>query len=299
MSWFTKAASNIIINGNMSVPILISGDKTLETADAAKVKELIQSALQNYYNRIDPQGWRFISARYQFVVDKWSQNYREIEFNIRILPLGGKSGTEEISTPEDPMHEYNQKWRDGKTGKTLYKSPKDAIKEIPADNNLAYRGIAWEEWQSIRKTGFIQSKGAYNLGEEQRDYTMFGYEPGTGEHYAHGFAPMQYQTSFKRPSVVISVPRNILLTHQDDPKGIPQNELAYKGKLSASYIQNVWMLVPTQSRTKGGEMELRLPWVAVKEDNTYTGMFKIDPSAAQIGSGNFNIITGYEIRQLQ
>jgi hypothetical protein len=301
MNWLQKIARIQVQIGNVQpMPITTSGEKVIETAQGEEIKRIVETAIKSYYNRFDPEGYKFISTRYSFVLDKWTEDYNGVLLSLRILPFGGKPGTEEIAKPDDPSYDYYQKWTGGKTNRTIYKTPQDAIKQIPADPNLAYRGMAWEEWQSIRKTGFVQSRGVYNLGDEQSNYTMFGYTPDTGEHYAHGFAPLQYQTSFKRPSVVISVPKNLLLTHQDDPKGIPTNELACKGPLSSSQIKSVWMLIPTSSKTGGGTIEFRLPWVKAWEDKeTPTGIFKIDPTHATMGSGNLSVITGYAIRQLQ
>ena len=54
----------------------------------------------------------------------------------------------------------------GKEGKKFYKSPKDAIEEISTNPVLAYRGMSWEEWQKIQRTGFIQSAGQHNFSSQ-------------------------------------------------------------------------------------------------------------------------------------
>ena len=231
-----------------------------------------------------------MTARYIFHLRKIDTRGNEATLTINFLPNTKKHGIPQMSQPGDISYDYNQKYKGGKTGRIDYKTPKDAIASIPVDPNLAYRGIAYEEWQNIKKTGLIKSKGHYNLGQE--GYTLFGTTPDQAQSYAHGFAPIPYQVGFKKPGIVIAIPKSGLLTHKDDPEQIPGSELALKGSLSISAIKNVWMLVPTQAREGGGFLEFRIPYMYTKNGEI------LDFKRATTGSGNLGTITNYSIRQI-
>lgn len=303
MNWLQKLAEFLIITIDPSiakVPIEAKGNQIVY-GGPDQLKQITQQAIRRYYTTIDPKGDKFMGSRYIFNVNKISNYYDALTITVQFLPRNKKQGKEKALNPENPLYEYYMQYKGGKSGKTVYKTPKDAIASIPADSSLAYRGMCWEEWQSIRKTGFIMSSGAYNLGDEQKDLTMFGMDPGTALHYAHGFAPIQYQISQTKPGIVIAVPKEGLLTHEDDPEGIPKGELAVKGKMPASQIKHVWMMVVTES-DNAGFMEFVIPWVPAWDTQNYkdplTGVFKLGLDKIKSGSGRLNVISGYAIRPL-
>jgi len=224
-----------------------------------------KAALVSYLQRYgDSQELKSASGRYNYVLvkyspDKWSDTKR-LYFKYDVIDKG--KGREEIITdPTDWRHEYGN-W-DGKTGKKVFKSPKDAIESIPADPALAYRGMSWEEWKGIQKNGLIQSRGQHNFSN-QTNLTFYGPSPGTGENYAGGFAPTSYGPSPKKPGVVISVPRALLKTPKDNPN-IPNGELASEGPLDAKNIKNVWMLVTTKVKPGTFDLEINKRTGKVKE----------------------------------
>ena len=282
------------------IPLQTHGDKTVY-GDQEQIIQIARQVIRRYYSNIDPHGDKFMSGRYIFHVAKISNYYDGLTLTVRFLPKNRTTGQEKPLNPEDPMYDHYMSYRGGKSGKTVYKTPKDAVKEIPSDPNSAYRGMAWEEWQSIRKSGFIASRGVYNLGEDQVNLTLFAPDPATALHYANGFAPIQYQISQKRPGVVISVPREGLLTHKEYPQGVPAGELGLKGKMSSSKIQSVWMMTVTESDDKGF-MEFIIPWVPAwnksNDRDPLMGVFKLDSSHVRGGSGRTQVVTGYAIRRL-
>jgi len=154
----------------------------------------------------------------------------ESRFGWQIEPLGGKL---EIK--------YGSKVK-------IYRVPAAPLLEhVPDDPAWGYRGMSWEEWKFIRIEKRIESLYAHNLGEEQTGFTFFG-KASQAESYASGFAPLPYLPAFRRPGVVVAVPRELLLTHKDRPKAIPGSELAAFGALPASVIGGVWYLIPNRIR---------------------------------------------------
>lgn len=141
-----------------------------------------------------------------------------------------------------------------------YRVPPDSIDAVPEIDGMAYRGMSYEEWQAIRKHCAVKSRGEWNLGQE--GLTFFG-DAAKAEHYATGVAPWQFKPSKRRPSIVIAIPKKHTLDHRDEPKFIPQGELAIRGALSATMIKYAWRLVPTA--IEGGYQDLTiLQWTKGK-----------------------------------
>jgi hypothetical protein len=160
--------------------------------------------------------------------DRYIYKFGEVKFSWRVEPRGGLL-EEEIRYGEP--HHYK---------KFDYLGVR-MLKEVPEDPQLAYRGVSWEEWSDIDSTGWIRSKGWYNLGQPL--LTLLG-DAGTALHYVTGFTPWFFKPAQEYPSVVIGVPKKLLLTYRDDPKWIPKEELAIRGRLSAAHIEQAWVVVP-------------------------------------------------------
>lgn len=294
--FLTEGRIQVQIGPNIRVPLKKMGEKEI-FGNEQQTQQLIRQALNTLHN-VDPKASEFLAARYAYEVIKADDSWRELTLTLKINMVHKKQGDVQFSKEGDIMHDYHVKYHGGMTGYRTYKTPKDAIQEIAPDPELAYRGMAWEEWESIQTKGHIYSSGHYNLGDEQRDYTMFGYTPDTALHYAHGFAPTQYKISLNRPGVVIAVHRKALLTSKDDPKGIPKGELAVKGALPASEIVSAWMMVPAD--WKPGMVEIRFPWISVKNvRGEYSGETIADASKARMGSGELSVVRGYHIRKMK
>lgn len=291
--------SEITVEPGMTVP-LEKGGKEEKMGDEKDIKKLTHEGLMRYFQQLDPKGWRFLKNRYNFHVAEIRDHWENVTFHINIIPITPEGGEEEVAEPDHPQYDYYQKYHGGKTGKTLYKTPQDAIEEIEADPGFGYRGMAWEEWQSINRTGYVQSRGQYNIGQE--GYTMFGQTPDTALHYAHGFAPLPYQVGYKRPGVVIAVDRRFLRTHQDDPENIPQSELGLLGPLEKKHITHAWMMTMTSVHKRQGNVELRFKWVpdwdVKKHKDPRMGFFVIRGDRVSIGSAQLSSGVGYAIRPM-
>ena len=109
------------------------------------------------------------------------------------------------------------------------------------DPDHIWRGMAYEEWQSILSSGKIKSNGEYNMGDAQAPMTLFGKESDTAWSYADGFAPPQWQPTFEKPGYVIKIrrPENA----QESHAGI-DNEVEVPTETPASAITEVWELRP-------------------------------------------------------
>lgn len=295
MNWYglCKVATSLQIDIETDVsdiPYRREGDD-IRYLDDAMAKELVRQAVTSYYGRWDTSAVNNMAVRYRFLVTEANDRYDFATFDVRIIPKQEDRGQPEIVGPDHPSYEFYKEFHGGLTGNVVYKTPKDAIEAIPASDSLAYRGMSWEEWQNIRETGFIMSKGTMNLGEEQQGITLFGQEPGVAEHYSAGFAPIQYKPSMKRPGVVIAVPRKLLLTNKDRPEAIPESELGAEGPLDSKNIVGVWFVIVTKTSQRTS-MEFKIPWVRESKD---AWVWILDASKARTGSGNTGVISGYSI----
>jgi len=253
------------------------------------VKQLIIDSFKNIYGG----SFENLARRYKFNVTDAHEDYTGATFNVSFSPLG--SGEEELTSEDRPGFEYDNEFRDGKTGYVLYKNPKQAISDIPVDNSLMYRGMSWEEWRSINKSGKIVSKGEMNI--EQEGLTFFSVRPSSATSYASGFTPMQYEISYKTPGVVIAVPIKYGLSGEDR-KDIPESERAIKGALPASEIVHVWFLIPVKEKTSS-KFDIEIPSQKVtryEENNKILG-WKLSPENARTGSGVFSLSTRYKLIQ--
>lgn len=223
--------------------------RATEQPDHEKFKEFCRKAFIQYFG----EQYKQATARYRFILKNVREGYSEVVLQFDLVPKG--KSEDELAAPDHPMYQYYQQHTAGRTGALVFKTAKDAIESIPDDPGLVYRGMSWEEWQYIRRKGQIQSKGGYNIGQE--GLTFYG-NAATALYYASGFAPTPFITSIRRPSVVIAIPRKLVMDHGDLPDEIPGGDFAHRGPVDASNIAAAWMLSPT--RAKIGSVELRFEW---------------------------------------
>lgn len=274
--------NNWIKSDGIKIPILQKHGEYIKYASGEELNSIIYNILKNNYNQFDPKGFQYFKSRYKIEVEGFRDHWSGLTININILSNNRKKNQSKI--------------------------PQDAIEKIPQDPNLAYRGMSWEEWQFIRNSKFIQSHGNYNLGDEQVGLTLFSPKADTGEFYGHAFAPYQNKAAIKKPAVVIAVPKDMLLTHKDDPKGIPESELAYKGPLPIKYIKHAWMLIPTRNNKKDN-IDLKIPWTPAwkDEEKVWNGekfeepsmdMIKLNINKATLGSYSLSGARNLVIRKM-
>lgn len=184
---------------------------------------------------------RAIKARYDFALMSDSSDYHGRTFRFAILP---KDGVESYSRAYPGSPSLRPRLDENDVNYALKTPPGSIGSKIPEIEGMIYRGMSWEEWQSIRKNCEIRSRGEWNIG--QPDLTFFG-DADTALYYATGFAPWMFKPSKQRPGIVIAIPRRYALSYKDSSL-IPESEFATRGGLSASVIERVWRIVPTEIR---------------------------------------------------
>jgi hypothetical protein len=210
--------------------VLIPGDDTIDLQLFTTIDRLFEKWLlaQGEFRA------QCAVTRYDFALVECLPSYYagEYRFRVDIYPRGGdrRSHTE--------------------SGKLIASSPPPAnaisghyLDVVADDPALAYRGMAWEEWEFIQATGTIQSKGEYNIG--QSGLTMWGVRWSTAAYYANGFAPWPFKPGFDRPGVIIAIDRSLTIGTANHAE-IPEGELATTGVLQASAVKQVWKLVATE-----------------------------------------------------
>lgn len=179
-------------------------------------------------------------GRYEVILRDVREGYSETVFSFTLRP---KHGSKNVST--DGIFKRSQSF--------VYRTPSKAVEEVPPTvPGYAYRGMSFEEWNIIKKTGIIKSRGGYNIGNKQAGLTFFGDKSDTASIYANSFAPISYKTSRNRPGVVIEVPNEHLIKGGSkevfDKYMITNSELVGEGELPASVINRAWMVVPVLAR---------------------------------------------------
>lgn len=70
---------------------------------------------------------------------------------------------------------------------------------------VLFRGMSHEEFHNIKKTGKIQSKGEYNMGDKQVGLTYYSKSPEQAQNYAHSFAPLEHRATGQHHAYVVAV----------------------------------------------------------------------------------------------
>ena len=225
-----------------SVPSLPRGLVVRETGCNERTLGLAKTALLELFMSRGKHEIRFAAARYVFHVTGHLYEYGYNQnIGMEVEPLGGRPALGGF-------------FNDKKIKVYRTPSPEYILNRIEPNSGLAYRGMSWEEWASILRRGRIQSRGWYNLGQD--NYTMFGREPDTALSYANGFAPWLYKPGEAVPSVIIAVPKALMLTYLDDEAQIPRDELALVGSAPMSVIAEKYLVIPTEIEWGGGQLVL-------------------------------------------
>ena len=172
---------------------------------------LALEGLKLYFIRFGEDISRNHAARYLFTLMEVDEprGYGERVFRWRYEPL-------EMQKAFGPEQDSGR-WGDRRG---FFRAPTSRVVEkVPQNDAWAYRGMSWEEWREIRRSGFVGSKGVYNLGEKQKGLTMFSEEADSAKYYATGFAPVGYEPGKRRPGVVIAVPKEETLPSNEKDWG--------------------------------------------------------------------------------
>jgi len=166
------------------------------------------------------------------------------------VPQNWKSKTNSIddtTTWYDPKYMKEVPFGNGKS--TIIKPIDSEIEKkisLPAGKESGYlfRGMSYEEFENINKSGFIKTSAEYNF-DFQGDMTFFTDSKETASNYASGFAPWQYGPTPDKPAVMIKIrdPGN----HEP---GTTEGEIGIKGKIPSDLIEEVYFGRPV-SMTQG------------------------------------------------
>ena len=108
---------------------------------------------------------------------------------------------------------------------------------VTPDENVIYRGMSAEEYRNAMDDGFIQSKGKYNIGDEQKGLTFFSLSPSQAQTYANDFTPAGFKATPDRPAYVVA----LKLPDNDYPIGqVNGSEVGLKGAISTDEIVSVF-----------------------------------------------------------
>lgn len=129
--------------------------------------------------------------------------------------------------------------------------------KIPWEREEGYlfRGMSDEELLNALESGYFESRGEHNLGEEQRGLTYFSPDPDKAAYYAGGFAPLNWLPSFKHPGFVAKIPRRRKSAEVPVP-GIP-DEIGLRGRIPLDDME--LMKVQPYGITSGG-LQLMPRW---------------------------------------
>ncbi|NLH78697.1 MAG: hypothetical protein GX465_16845, partial [Acidobacteria bacterium] len=179
----------------------------------------------------------------------YETTYR-IMISPKKIPQNWKSKINSIdstTTWYDPKYMKEVPFGNGKS--TILKpiNPEmEKVISLPSGKESGYlfRGMSYEEFENINKSGFIKTLAEYNF-DFQGDMTFFADDKGTASNYASGFAPWQYGPTIDKPAVMIKIrdPGN----HEP---GATEGEIGIKGKIPADLIEEVYFGHPV-SMTQG------------------------------------------------
>lgn len=116
-----------------------------------------------------------------------------------------------------------------------------------------FRGMSYDEYENIQKSGYIQSKGGYNF-DFQEGLTYFSLDKGQASYYASGFAPWQYAPTPDKPAVMVTI-KEPSKDRQETDLASGADEVGVRGKVPSSDIVDVYFGYPVAF--EDGYLEIR------------------------------------------
>jgi hypothetical protein len=227
-------------SGSSKGMTVVGGDGITAKQVAAGKAALEKEILWRGQNALD-----HAAARYVAVLKKVNDGWRERRYEFVLMGRGGKRATDDYGRERYTVYPKPPAAR-GQTPQNFYE-------QIPASPSLAYRGMSWEAWQHAKRTGAISSTGEMNFSG-QEGLTFYTADPSTAQHYAGSFSSWHYLPAHGRPGVVVAVPRIGMLSHKDDPRRVPDSELAASGPIPVQKVAGLWYLVPYE--VMDGELDI-------------------------------------------
>lgn len=163
--------------------------------------------------------------------DEWGKT-RTIYYDpARVQPTRGRFG-----------HEW--------AGREMPGAYVEKLDDVP--EGLLWRGMSDEEYQAAKQSGYFESNGSYNIGDEQKGLTFFSTGIDHAGNYANGFAPSQHKAGFGKPAHVVGIPMRPWDWELDHEKGI-------RGRIPFSdvthhYVGHAYAIEPGEERVYDGDL---------------------------------------------
>lgn len=141
------------------------------------------------------------------------------------------------------------------------------------EDGFIFRGMSYEEYQKSMKQGHFESRGDYNLGDEQVGLTYYSKDKSQASAYASGFAPWQYAPTPSRPGVMVKIkdPGNHVTV-----AGTGEDEVGIRGKVGIDQIADVYFAHPISF--SAGDQEIRNDRYSGNKDYTAGSSSGYSPS---------------------
>lgn len=220
---------------------------------------------ENFYQYHEAVG------RDAFLFSAQPSKYTPDQFDVSVTPKHIPEGWQQDNkgTWYDPQYAtLNEYGVAGAKARSIYDSPDGT------ESGYIFRGMSFDEYQSVLKSGYIKSRGDYNLGPEQQGLTYFSNDKGQASYYASGFAPWQWQPTPDKPAVMVKVkdPGN----HQDVAGADNTREVGIRGSVPADQIEEVYFGIPFI--VPKGEFEVRVDRWAGRVNTREGSSFGYHPS---------------------
>lgn len=226
----------------------ISFAKDFTDEEKQKATEALKYYIKTSYKYYSEKYADLMIPRYDFILKDIRDHWRETIYSFDIVGKGGRNISKSMFPDSDV-----ESLRNMKRPYRKYRDIKDAVGDIPADVDNAYRGMSFEELLDAKKKGHFKSSGIMNIGDSQENYTFFGDTPSTARYYSAGFQPMPSSVTRNKPGVIIEVPKSILRpanVTMSQKTGRPvgtENEYVTDKSINFSDVKNLWLIVPEQS----------------------------------------------------
>lgn len=147
--------------------------------------------------------------------------------------------------------------------------PNYAEDVIPNEDGIIHRGMSHDEYHNILKTGKIESKGRYNIGDQQKGLTYFTTKADSAGSYATSFAPNSKKPTPEKGAYIVSIkrPSEDRIKHVE---GTGEHEVGVIGPISSNDIVAVYHgkvishTPETKNKSSYSAASSRFHWTKIK-----------------------------------
>lgn len=171
-------------------------------------------------------------------------------------------------TGENDRYEINKDI--GKNLKNGWKLVGDVFDSRENDKEFLFRGMGESEMRSIVDTGYIQTNGSGNIGDQGLT-TFFSSQNQVASSYAGGFAMWHREATYAEPSYIVKVRKEHISEY--DENGDTGYEVGVNQSIRNTEIAEVWEVRPSfeQVDLDGGYIEFMKNGETVREGSRFGG----------------------------